>query len=405
MAEATVKMVIVGAGGYGGVYLDALFDQTGEEAEGVSFEGHRFVIAGIVDPKPRECRHYDALLSARIPVFERLEDFYQESAANLAVISSPIQFHCPQTLCALAGGSHVLCEKPAAATPDDLDRMEEAAVANERWVAVGFQWSFAPSILELKRDIAAGRFGHPRCLRSICLWPRDRGYYTRNDWAGKRFDDDGRMVNDSPINNAMAHDLHNMLFVLGNDVAESAVVETVTAELYRANQIETFDTAALKCRTKSGVDILFYGSHAIDIDTGPVFEYEFSDAVVTFPGGDTPISARLNDGSVLTYQSPNKSPHDRKLWQCIDLCIRGGEPTCRLSTARAHSICVAAADRSMPEPMPLPANLIQESGDPEQPLISVMYLAEELQRCYAAKLLPSEMYFSWAGAGEVIGCD
>ncbi len=82
MTDELVKLVIVGAGGYGGVYLDALFDQSGEEAEGVSFEGHRFKIVGVVDPALAECRHYDALKSANVPSYDQLEDFYQESTAD-----------------------------------------------------------------------------------------------------------------------------------------------------------------------------------------------------------------------------------------------------------------------------------------------------------------------------------
>lgn len=404
MTEKVVRLVIVGAGGTGGVYLDALFDQIGEEAEGVSFEGHRFKIVGVVDPALTKCRHYDALLSAKVPAYDRLEDFYQESAADLAVISSPIQFHCPQTLCALAGGSHVLLEKPAAATPDDIDRMSEAARAQARWVAVGFQWSFARPILDLKRDIGAGRFGDPKCLRSICLWPLTRGYYSRNSWAGKRFDDAGRLVNDSLLNNGMAHTLHNMLFVLGEDYSETVAVDTVTAELYLANAIETFDTAALRCRTATGTEILFYGSHAVGEEFGPVFEFEFSDAIIRFAGGDSPIVARFLDGSDITYPSPYSDTHDRKLWQCIDLCQNGGRPVCDLSSARAHALCVEAADRSMPVPMPLPPSLIHELGDPEQPVLAVTQLGEQLQRCYTAMLLPSEMNFAWAGAGETITC-
>ena len=135
-------------------------------------------------------------------------------------------------------------------------------------VAIGYQWSFSSPIQRLKRDILAGGLGAPRRLRSVCLWPRDEVYYTRNDWAGRQRAADGSWILDSPVNNAMAHDLHNMLYLLGPSIDRSAQPVEIVAELYRANDIENFDTAALRVRTTSGAEVLFYGSHAI-AGTGP----------------------------------------------------------------------------------------------------------------------------------------
>src|SRR5690606_17230028 len=106
-------------------------------------------------------------------------------------------------------------------------------------------------------------------------------YYRRSGWAGKIRDPEGRWILDSPANNAMAHDLHNMFYVLGKKTDESAVPAWVEAELYRAYPIENFDTAAVRCRTADGVDVLFYVSHVPLAEKGPVFSYEFERATVS----------------------------------------------------------------------------------------------------------------------------
>jgi len=84
----------------------------------------------------------------------------------------------------------------------------------------------------LKRDLLDGRYGRPLRLATLCAWPRDRAYYRRNSWAGRLRDgDSGAWVLDSPANNAMAHFLHNALFLLGPAMTHSALPAAVTAEL------------------------------------------------------------------------------------------------------------------------------------------------------------------------------
>ncbi|MCK5652901.1 MAG: Gfo/Idh/MocA family oxidoreductase, partial [Gemmatimonadetes bacterium] len=147
---APVTVVLVAIGGYGQVYLSALLDEP---------EGARCRIVGAVDPDPHRCDRLPELEARGVPILPSLEDFYRVGSADLAVISSPIHLHAEHVCLALEQGSHVLVEKPAAAVTADVDAMIDARERARRFVAVGFQWSFAHSILELKKDILAGRFG------------------------------------------------------------------------------------------------------------------------------------------------------------------------------------------------------------------------------------------------------
>src|SRR5699024_11431941 len=63
--------------------------------------------------------------------------------------------------------------------------------------------------------------------------------------------------------------------------------DTVTAELYRVNNIETFDTCAVQLKTKKDVDIYFYASHAVKENKDPCFQLEFENATITYDGNKT----------------------------------------------------------------------------------------------------------------------
>jgi len=328
-----VSVVLVGIGGYGEEYVSALLDEE---------QGKRCKIVGVVDPEPAGCSRLGDIKSTGIPVFASLDLFFKESDADLAVISSPIQLHAEQVERSLSKGCHVLVEKPAAAIVSDVDRMIEARDRAQRIVAVGYQWSFASSILKLKQDILGGMFGEPKSGKCLTLWPRTDGYYGRNEWAGLLKDANGRWILDSPANNAMAHYLHNLPFLLGDEMDRAAEPAAVEARLARANNIETFDTVAAKVQTANDVELLFYASHAIaeNESVEPRFQLEFEDAVIDFPGEMDPITARYEDGLTIEYQSPNASVHTRKLWACVNAIVGGSDVPCGLEAARAQVQCV-----------------------------------------------------------------
>jgi predicted dehydrogenase len=386
-------VVLAGLGGYGMLYLAALLDQPAE--------GRVQLVAG-VDPQPQRCGRLAELHARGLPIYRSLQQFYRAGRADLAVLSSPIHRHCSQTCLALSRGSHVLCEKPAAATVQDVDRMIRARDRSGRQVAIGYQWSFSTPIQRLKQDILAGHFGAPRRLKSLCLWPRDEVYYHRNNWAGRQRDARGAWVLDSPANNAMAHDLHNMLYVLGPRIDASARPVDIVAELYRGNEIENFDTATLRIHTDGGAEILFYGSHAIADDSGPEFCFEFERATVTYTTGQSPIVAQLGDGTSRHYGGPSDEPQVMKLWTCLSSIASGGTIPCGLEAARSQTVCANGAQDSAGAPVDFPRELVHVKGESPQRLVWVAGLAEALRQCYAAGVLPSEAGLSWACAGRLV---
>ena len=406
--KTTVNVALVGISGYGHSYLGALLDAPADDA---------FRIVGVVDPHPQRCRRLADIRQRAIPLYNDIEQLYADAPRiDLAMLATPIHHHSPQTCFALSNGSSVLCEKPVGATPDDARQMlvaERAARGrngngNSAFVAIGYQWSFSRSIQALKRDVMAGDFGRPIRLKTLATMPRTVEYFRRNDWAGRIRTDDGKLVYDSPANNAAAHFLHNMLYLLGEQRDESARPTSVQAELYRANDIQNYDTAAMRVTAECGAELLFYTSHSVPIGMGPVARYEFEHATVYYEaetrGG---FVARFHrDGSIRRYDDPNADRY-LKIWQSID-SVRTGKPVpCGVRAASSHALAVAAAQASTPHIRDFPKSMIALEHPigavAAAPMKVVTGLGSALVQCYDQAILPTEHGgLAWSAPGEVI---
>ncbi|MGD0139931.1 MAG: Gfo/Idh/MocA family oxidoreductase [Tepidisphaeraceae bacterium] len=388
------SVALVGMGGYGHIYVNALLGAG--PASGIQF------VAGI-DPSPEGCHRLAEVRQLGIPLFKSLEEFCASGRADLVVLSSPPQLHCEQACLALGAGSHVLCEKPLGAQPEETTRMIEARDRAGRQLAIGYQWSFCPSVQHLKRDIAAGRFGQPRRLRTRVYWPRDEKYYGRSPWAGRQRDAQGRLVLDSPANNACAHQLHNMFYVLGEAPDRSDWPAAVQAELYRANAIENYDTIALRCITAHGTEVLFFASHATRFQRDPLFSYEFDDGIVHYGGkiGDR-IVAQRSDGSLIDYGTPASADSPQKLFDVLESIREDRAVVCGPEAAGAQTACIYAAQLSTPNIVDFPRDLVVVEGNPGERRTSVKDLDVSLDKCYEQGRLPSEIGISWSVAGKKI---
>ncbi|MGQ9852736.1 MAG: Gfo/Idh/MocA family protein [Candidatus Oleimicrobiaceae bacterium] len=391
MAE-NVNVVVVALGGYGMVYLEGLLDRKVDPD---------VTIVGGVDPEPERCTRLAELRGLGVPIYPALEEFYAAHEADLAIISSPIQLHCAQTCLALQHRSHVLCEKPLGATVQEGVAMIRARKRAQRFVSIGYQWSFTRPIQQLKRDVQSGELGAPLRLKTIALWPRDESYYKRNDWAGKQVDSQGRWVLDSPANNALAHYLHNMLYILGERVDTSVRPTRVVAELYRANDIQNFDTFAARIHTEVGAEILFYGSHAVEEEVGPLISYQFEQATVTYSGWHSQFVTTWRDGRQKSYGAPDAHYLD-KMWQAIASVRSGDKPLCGIEAAMAHTLCINGMQESMVEIVSLPKKMVLIKGEPGKRLAYAPVVGQGLLLAYEQHALPSELGLPWAVRGTEV---
>jgi predicted dehydrogenase len=317
----------------------------------------------------------------------------------------------------------VLCEKPLCATVGEAREIERAEKESGRFVSVGYQMSFSRSIQALKRDIAGGVFGRPELLKTIVHYPRNESYYSRNSWAGRKFTADGRPVNDSPLHNAVAHHINNILFVLGGAPDRAAAIKTVQAELYRGNpDVENFDTAALRCKVAYGgaaadneVEVLFYTSHSLarTESFGPVCQYRFEKATIVHidEREHEVFYAMFDDGRTIRYTPADDEPV-QKLWDCIEAARRASmsqgdnlAPQSGVAAAIPEVQLMEAAQKSHPV-VTIPEKYVRRIGEPGKRITDVAGLEETLLACFEQNLLPSELGADikpdWAQAGKTV---
>jgi predicted dehydrogenase len=392
--DGVQSVALAGLGGYGHIYVNALL-----AAHDVS----RLRFVGGIDPVPDGCPRVVDIRNRGIPIFKSFEAFCDSVRADLLILSTPLQLHCEQACMALSRGYNVLCEKPLGAHPEQVRKMIETRDRAGLQLAIGYQWSFCEPVQNLKRDILAGKFGKPKRLRTRVYWPRDEKYYSRTVWAGKQKDGLGRHVFDSPANNACAHHLHNMFYVLGETVDRSDWPAGVQAELYRAHSIENYDTIALRCMTERDVEVLFYASHATRQQRDPNFIYEFEKGTIHYNGKPNDrIYAETADGARIDYGVPSPAESVDKLFDVLG-AIRTNRPVvCGPEAAGAQTACIFAAQQSMPSIVDFPASMVIVDGKPGKRQTYVKNLEKTLNQCFEQAKLPSEAGVSWAMSGARI---
>jgi predicted dehydrogenase len=106
-----------------------------------------------------------------------------DPAIDAVYIPLPNTAHVPWTLAAIAVGKHVLCEKPLALAPDDVDRVATAAEAAGVVVEEGFMYRHEPLTAAVLSRLAGGAIGAVRAIVSGFTFALEGGANIRLDPA------------------------------------------------------------------------------------------------------------------------------------------------------------------------------------------------------------------------------
>ena len=247
-----VAVALIGAGGIGGYHLASIRRL---EDRGLAR------LVGVVEPRTDQFTDLKRDLEARGTRWHHdYRDLLRDEARLDAVtIATPIALHLPMALACVERQLFVNLEKPPVPLIQQLDALVRADV-HER-ITVGFQMILSRCVQRMKQLIVEGAIGELRSLRASGCWPRLDPYYQRANWAGKLVLD-GQPVFDGPATNALAHLVHNLMFLAGPSAAAFAVPAEVEGELYRARPIESYDVACLRGVFPSGADFCLAVTHA-----------------------------------------------------------------------------------------------------------------------------------------------
>ncbi len=206
-----LKVGVIGVGGIAGVHMP-----------GWAESPHAEVIVGAdlsLDAAEAWAKKWD------IPkVTTHSADLINNPDIDIIDICTPNMYHTGLTVAALEAGKHVICEKPLAPTPEDIQRMIDARDKSGKMLMTAQHFRFSGRSKALKAEIDAGVLGeiyHARSwmLRRVAI-PTRLGFLLKQHSGGGATIDIG------------VHILDLTLWFMGNPkpVSVSGVARKVLAE-------------------------------------------------------------------------------------------------------------------------------------------------------------------------------
>ncbi len=366
--------------------------------------GKTVQLVAVSEPAPDRFPRQSAELAARgVKIYTDFDLMLAREKADAVWLPLPIHLHRSFAERALAKGLHVVTEKPAAGSVQDVDAMMEAEKKADRRVLIGFQDIYASHTLPAKRKLLDGAIGQLEHVNVYASWPRDLNYYARNNWAGT-LEVDGVWVLDSPLQNAISHYLNLAMFLIGPKLECSAVPTHLDVELYRANEIQNYDTCAMRIRFESAPPILVVLTHAAQTNQEAVVDIIGSKGLLRVDAMGCAFSGAT------TANIPLDPDRHSSMVNAIAQCLNGAldpqqSAVANLAMARLHTVIVNGASEATAVKSIDPKFVHQIHLDRGGTCLAIEGIEAVMRRCVEKRSLPSELgdvpWASQAGTFDV----
>lgn len=321
-----INVSLIGVSGYASLYLENL--------RRLHFEGKIRLVSALVHEVHKHEKEVALLQETNTAVFETASEFFkhQQGSIDLCCIPTGIPSHGTLSIMALQAGCNVLVEKPAAASIEEIEAMQQVAIEMNKQVFVGYQNMYSDETWSIKEKLLNGAIGELKTLHCIGMWPRSLGYFERNDWAGRVLKN-GNWIFDSVLHNAFGHFLNLMCFWSGTALKDSCKVDSIEARMLRVLPIESFDTCSVEINTTSGTRILMTVSHNSHENVDPAIriigsngEFEWTPEYYTLNGKRHTLTDGVNESFNIARST---------MFDNVVARLQGGEAhICDLSVAR-----------------------------------------------------------------------
>ncbi|CAG7618817.1 scyllo-inositol 2-dehydrogenase (NADP(+)) IolW [Paenibacillus solanacearum] len=161
------------------------------------------VADGLEDRRERAKKEYGC------NAYAEWTEMVEKEELDLVVNASPSHLHFSSTLELLNRGLNVLCEKPLAKTPEEVDRLIEASRNSGKMLAVFQQSRFMPAYVQMRKVIDSGVLG-----RIVQVDFANNGFARRWDWQTLQSNNGGNLLNTGP------HPVDQALQLLGPDMPQ-----------------------------------------------------------------------------------------------------------------------------------------------------------------------------------------
>ncbi len=385
-----IRTAIIGVSGFGGVhYQDLIRYQERGKLE---------ITCATIINQNEEAEKCSKLKSVGCEIFSDYKTMLEKfkDSIDICFIPTGISMHVPMSIAAMRAGANVFVEKPVTALVSELEELKKVEKETGKFVAVGYQTIYQPSVAKIKNAILDGSLGEVSTFKFCGISIRNKAYYARNNWAGC-IKNGNNWILDSPYNNAMAHQVNLLCFLAGTTFEKSANLKTVQAELFKANQnIQNADNAAIEIITEDNKKLLYYATHTANENQNPELVISGSKGTIIWTFQNTKYNI---DGQECCIENNDDRDHvmdalinktkDKTVFIC-DLEI-AGEQTLVVNAAHASSKII-----EVPQEYVTTQDFIDSTSECLRDIDVLMPLAFEEERLLSTNDYP------WMKAGKII---
>jgi len=191
-------------------------------------------------------------------VYDDLSTLLENQNVKAVIIASPDHLHANHLEQAILAGKDVLCEKPLASKEKDARKVAKLVRNSKSIVGIGFMRRFDRPYLDLKKEIASGKYG--KVLQIRCT--------SRNVSSPTA-------TTAMLLTNVAVHEIDIIRWLLNEEIVSVGVNFAKTTS--RANS-NLSDPISVNCHTESGV------LATIDICANSTYGYEVGMEVITENG-------------------------------------------------------------------------------------------------------------------------
>lgn len=179
-----------------------------------------FEVAAVADFIPERCTPLaDAVVESNFKVYSDYKEMLQDKSIDLIVNTTFSQDHIPVSIEALEAGFNVLCDKPAARSPEELDQAIAVAKRTGKFFNIFQQSRFRAPFVKCMEVMNSGVLG-----RIVMVKVAYNGFARRWDWQTLQ------SMNGGVLHNTGPHPLDQCLQFYGD-----ADPEQIICKMDRAN--------------------------------------------------------------------------------------------------------------------------------------------------------------------------
>jgi predicted dehydrogenase len=200
--------------------------------------------------------------------YEDYRELLQRDDIEVIDICTSNLFHSEVAIAALQAGKHVFCEKPDAVSPEEAQKMADAAKASGKVLMTMRNNRFTPASSYLKRYIEEGHMGEIYTGR--CGWIRRRGIPGKGGWFTTK-----ELSGGGPLIDLGVHFIDLAVWLMGNPKPVSVTGATYTK--FANNEVSDSVHSSFGEKKENGTfDVEDLAIGFIRFENGATLQIEFS---------------------------------------------------------------------------------------------------------------------------------